>query len=73
MKATGDGLQFQWQKNCEVVHDGSKYSGSNTDTLDIKDVKKSDEGWYHCLVETTGTAERKLSDGANLAIGKLTV
>ena len=51
VKATGDHLQFQWKKDCKDVHDGSKYRGTNTNTLCIKDVEKSDKGCYQCLVK----------------------
>ena len=69
VKATGDVLHFQWQKNRIEVHDGSKYRDTNTDTLCIKDVEKSDKGYYQCFV--TNYKGQKLSNEAELTVGKL--
>ena len=70
VKATGDRLQFQWKKNCEDLHDDSKYGGTNTDTLRIKDVEKSDKGCYQCLVKNNC---KEMSTEVELTVGKLVV
>ena len=51
------------------MYDGSKYHGTKTHTLRIKDMEKSDKGSYQCLVKN-GVGE-KLSEEADLAVGKL--
>ena len=52
VEATGDVLEFQWQKSGDDIHDhGSRYRGTDTDTLHILMVKKDDEGCYRCLVK----------------------
>ena len=70
VKATGDHLQFQWKKDCENLHDDSKYGGTNTDTLRIKDVEKSDKGCYQCLVKNNC---KEMSTEVELTVGKLVV
>ena len=53
VKATGDDLQFQWQKDGKDI-DESRLQWSQTDnpnTLHIEHVKKSDQGHYRCLVK----------------------
>ena len=69
VETLGDDLQFQWRKYGKDLHDGSKYRGTKTHTLHIKDVEKSDKGNYQCLVKND--VEEKLSEGANLAVSKL--
>ena len=69
VEASGDDLQFKWKKDGKDLHDGSKYHGSTTHTLHIKDVEKSDKGNYQCLVKND--VEKKLSEEANLAVSKL--
>ena len=51
IEAAGDDLTFQWQKNGRDVHNDSNYSGTDTNTLSIQQVKKSDEGCYRCFVK----------------------
>ena len=72
VKATGDGVIFQWKKNGEILGDGRKYRGTNTHTLHIKDVEKSDTGSYQCLVKND-VNEVQLSEDADLAVSKLVV
>ena len=69
IEATGDNLQFQWQKNVSDLSEGDKYLGVNTDTLHIVAVEGSDEGDYRCLVEND--VGRLFSDVAVLSFGKL--
>ena len=69
IEANGDDLNFQWKKDSEMLLDGRKYRGTNTDTLRIKDVEKSNKGSYQCLVKNG--VGKKLSEEADLAVGKL--
>ena len=71
VKATGDGLIFQWMKDCEDLHNGNKYRGTKTHTLRIKDVEKSDKGSYQCLVKND--VGRELSEDAELIVSKFVV
>ena len=71
VKATGDCLQFQWQKDCKDLCDGSKYRGTKVDKLRIKDVKKRDKGCYQCLVKNY--KGKMLSEEADLAVSKLVI
>ena len=70
VKATGDCLQLQWKKDCKDLHDGSKYRGTNTNTLCIKDVEKSDKGCYQCLVKNYIREKEKFSEEAVLKVSK---
>ena len=69
VKATGECLQFQWKKDCKDLHDDSKYRGTKTDTLHIKEVEKSDKGCYQCLVKNH--VKGKFSEEATLTVSKL--
>ena len=71
VEATGYGRRFQWKKDGKDLHEGSKYHGTKTDTLQIKDVDESDEGSYQCLVKNA--ANEVLSKKAELAVSKLVV
>ena len=55
VEATGDDLQFLWQKDeKDIDRNGSRLQCSQTDhtsTLRIQHVKKSDQGHYRCLVK----------------------
>ena len=53
------------------MHDGSKYRGTKTHTLHIKDVERSDKGSYQGLVMNDGG--EKLSKEAYLAVSKLAI
>ena len=67
LKATGDNLQFQWQKDCSDIDDcGTRYRGSHTNTLRILDVEKSDKGRYRCCVNNN-----LVSEEAILTVSKL--
>ena len=67
--ATGDNLQFQWQKNFRDLSDGDKYRGTVTDTLQILHVEKDDESHYRCLVKND--VGEMFSDEALLSVSKL--
>ena len=71
MKATGESLQFQWQKNQNDLCDGDTYCDTNTDTLRIVEVEKGDKGRYRCLVKNDMGWE--FSDEALLTVSKLTM
>ena len=68
IEATGDDLTFQWQKNDNDVHNGSNYSGADTNTLSIQHVKKSHAGCYRCLVKNDVKKGGEVSDEAQLTI-----
>ena len=68
VEATGDDLTFQWQKDGSDVHNDSNYSGTDTNTLMIPEVKKSDGGCYSCLVKNEAKIEGELSDEAQLKV-----
>ena len=69
VRATGESLQFQWQKDRSNLHDDSRYCDTDTDTLRILEVNKSDKGRYRCLVKNA--VGNKCSDEALLTVGKL--
>ena len=69
-EASGDDLQFQWKKDSKDLHDGSKFCGTKTKTLQIKDAEKSDKGSYQCLVKNN---VGELSEEADLAVSKLVI
>ena len=71
VRVTGDGLQFQWQKECCDLCDGSSYRGTHTDTLHILGVEKSDKGHYKCIV--TNGLGRVSSNEAFLSLSKLVI
>lgn len=73
VKATGDGLNFQWQKDCKDLDDGGKYRKTTTDTLHIVQVTKDDDkARYRCRVKNYHGKE-KLSEEATLFISKLLI
>ena len=68
-KATGDALQFQWQKNRkEILSDGGRYCDTETNTLRIEEVEETDKGRYRCIVTTKNDARKKFSKEAYLTI-----
>ena len=71
IEATGDDLAFQWQKNGSNLHSDSNYSGTDTNTLKIRHVKKSAAGHYRCLVKNQVEKDGKLLKEAELAVCKL--
>ena len=68
IEATGDDLTFQWQKNGSNVHYDSNYSGTDTNTLSIRDVKKSHAGCYRCLVKNEVKRDGEVSEEAKLTV-----
>ena len=68
VEATGDDLTFQWLKDGSDVLNDSNYSGTDTSTLMIQHVKKSDGGCYSCLVSNEAKIEGEVSDKAQLTV-----
>ena len=74
VEATGDELQFQWQKDgIDIDHSEPRFqcnSAGTVSTLHIKDTSKSDKGHYRCLI--TNPVEKKgiLSTEADLLVCK---
>ena len=56
LSVTGTNVDdYQWYKvgDANPLSDGTKYSGTETDTLTISDVQLGDEGQYYCQVTNT--------------------
>ena len=75
VKATGDNLLFQWQKDNKNIDDSNecRFSSQQTDsisTLRIHCVKKRDEGHYKCFVKN---AVEQTSHEAELTVCKFVV
>ena len=75
VKATGNNLQFQWQKNNENIDNSnaSRFSfqqRDNVSTLQIHCVEESDKGHYKCIVKN---AIEQTSEEADLTVCKLAV
>ena len=68
VKAGGDNLTFQWQKDGNDLFDDSRHQGTSTDTLHVQNVKKDDRGSYRCLLDNN--IDRKFSRGAQLSTRK---
>ena len=72
VEATGDDLQFKWQKDGKNLSDDSKYHYTDTDTLHIVKLEKTDsKSCYRCLVKNE--KEEKLSEQAVLTVSKLVI
>ena len=50
------------------MHNGSNYSGTDTNTLSIRRVKRSDEGRYRCLVKNEVKKDGEVSEEAKLTV-----
>ena len=77
VEATGDELQFQWQKD-GIDIDSSEprlhcNSVGNASTLHIKDTKKSDKGHYRCLIRNPVEKTGMLSKEANISVCKFVI
>ena len=72
VEATGDDLQFLWQKDGkDIDKNESRLQCSQTDntgTLHIQHAKKSDQGHYKCLVKNPVGMSEKTSDEAELTV-----
>ena len=72
VEATGDSLQFQWQKNrCDLL-DGGRYCDTEKHTLRIVDIEKGDKGRYRCIVKND-VGKESFSDEALLTVSKLVI
>ena len=71
VKATGDNLHFQWQKDRTDLYDGGRYCDTDTDTLRIVEVEMSDEGRYRCIVKND--KGKMPSNEASLTVSKLMI
>ena len=72
VQATGDYLHFQWQKDCIDLSDDDKYQDTDTDTLHILKVEKSDsKASYRCHIKND--ADEKFSKQAVLTVSKLII
>ena len=73
IEASGDSLEFQWQKDRDDIGSNESWLCSNkpnTSTLQIPCVKKSDQGHYRCLVKNPVEQSGKSSYEAKLAVCK---
>ena len=72
VEATGDDLQFLWQKEGKDIDKNESWlqcsQTDNTSTLHIQHVKKSDQGHYKCLVNNPAEESEKTSHEAKLTI-----
>ena len=77
VEATGDGLQFQWQKDgIDIDSSEPRFqckSVGNASTLHIKDTKKSDKGHYRCLIKNPVEKRGVLSAEANISVCKFVI
>ena len=71
VKATGNGLLFQWQKNQRDLSVDDRYCETNTDTLHILEVENSDKGRYRCHIKND--LREKFSKEAVLTVSKLII
>jgi len=69
IEAEGEGLIFWWQKDGSNLYDDHRLHGTDTNTLSIQSVKKSDQGYYSCLVKND--LGSKSSHSAKLSVCKL--
>ena len=51
IEARGHALKLEWRKYGTNLKDDRNYSATDTNTLNIRHVKKSDAGCYRCLVK----------------------
>ena len=74
VEATGDDIEFQWQKDERNIVDESQFKVSNTkdtSTLCVRRVQKSDKGHYRCLIKNPVEKNGKYSHKAELTVCKL--
>ena len=74
VQATGDDLQFHWQKD-GIDIDSSEprlecNSVRNASTFCLKDTSKSDKGHYRCLIRNPVERRGLLSTAAHLSVCK---
>ena len=75
VEATGDDIEFQWQKDERNITDNeSRFKVSKTEdtsTLCVRRVQKSDKGHYRCLIKNPVEKNGKYSHEAELTVCKL--
>ena len=72
VRATGDNLHYQWQKNDIDMSDDDRHRDTGTHTLRIVKVEKSDsKAHYRCLVKNEIVEE--FSTEALLTVSKLVI
>ena len=72
VRATGDNLHYQWQKDGIDLSDDDRHHGTETDTLHIVKVEKRDsKPHYRCSVKNE--IEEKFSKEAVLKVGRLVI
>ena len=72
VRATGENLHYQWQKDRVDLSDNDRHHDTGTDTLHIVKVEKGDnEARYRCRVKNEIGEE--FSKEAVLKVGKLVV
>ena len=74
VEATGDNLQFQWQKDGKEIDSNESRlqcnDTDNTSTLHMNAVEKSDKGHYKCLVKNPVEINGKTTCVAELTVGE---
>ena len=70
VRATGDNLHYQWQKDDINLSDDNRYQDTGTDTLHILKVEKS-KASYRCHIEND--LGGKFSKEAVLTVSKLII
>ena len=68
IKAGGDNLTYQWQKNGSNVCNDSRRNGAADHTLTIRQVNKSDTGRYKCVVKNVVKEDGEVSEEAQLTV-----
>ena len=75
VEATGDDIEFQWQKDeRNIIANESRFKVSKTkdsSTLCIHHVQKSDKGHYRCLIKNPVEKREDYSHEAELTVCKL--
>ena len=68
LEADGLLLEYQWQRDdgISLLHD-RRFSGVNTDSMEIRDVELGDAGMYECVVSNSGGS---VSSKVELSIGE---
>ena len=70
IEATGtEPLNYQWGHKIEDGNDVERIPGTNSSTLTIPSVQKSDEGSYCCIVSNCAGSET--SECATLTVGEI--
>ena len=75
VEATGDDIEFQWQKDeRNIIDNESRFNFSrcaDTSMLYIQHTEQSDKGHYRCLIKNTVEKKGKPSKNADLSVCKL--